>query len=70
MSVATEDYISHCWCYRPDFTNTDPATRIGPFPQWGNRHKIVAMDPWGHLTPWTFKDIMEQEHGTFLTAFQ
>ncbi|KID69802.1 GTP cyclohydrolase, partial [Metarhizium hybridum] len=48
--------------HRPDFTNTEPATRIGPFPQWGDPRKIVAMDPWGHLTPWTFKNIMEEEH--------
>ncbi|KHO00894.1 GTP cyclohydrolase [Metarhizium album ARSEF 1941] len=48
--------------HRPDFTNTEPATRIGPFLQWGDPHKIVAMDPWGHLTPWTFKNIMDEEH--------
>ncbi|KAL3955228.1 hypothetical protein ACCO45_010791 [Purpureocillium lilacinum] len=47
--------------HRPDFTNTEPATRIGPFPQWGDRRKIVAMDPWGHLAPWTFADIIERE---------
>ncbi|KND88496.1 Uracil-regulated protein 1, partial [Tolypocladium ophioglossoides CBS 100239] len=49
--------------HRPDFTNTEPAVRIGPFPQWGDRRKIVAMDPWGHLAPWTFKDIMDRENG-------
>ncbi|POR33463.1 Uracil-regulated protein 1 [Tolypocladium paradoxum] len=48
--------------HRPDFTNTEPAVRIGPFPQWGDRRKIVAMDPWGHLAPWTFKDIMDCEN--------
>ncbi|PNY24497.1 Uracil-regulated protein 1 [Tolypocladium capitatum] len=48
--------------HRPDFTNTEPAVRIGPFPQWGDRRKIVAMDPWGHLAPWTFKDIMDHEN--------
>lgn len=47
----------------PDFTNTEPAAQIGPFPQWGSKKKIVAMDPWGHLTPWLFKDMIEQEHG-------
>jgi hypothetical protein len=54
-----------CVLYRPDFTNTEPATRIGPFSQWGDRHKIVAMDPWGHLTPWTFKDMMEHEQSDY-----
>jgi hypothetical protein len=48
---------------RPDFTNTEPAARIGPFPQWGSRDKIVAMDPYGHLAPWIFKDTIEKEDG-------
>lgn len=53
---------------RPDFTNTEPAAQIGPFSNWGEPSKIVAMDPWGHLTPWIFKDIMEQEQGEPFTA--
>ncbi|KAM3508423.1 hypothetical protein MY11210_006737 [Beauveria gryllotalpidicola] len=48
--------------HRPDFTNTEPAVNIGPFAQWGDKKKIVAMDPWGHLTPWQYKDIMEKEN--------
>ncbi|KAJ4145679.1 hypothetical protein LMH87_004519 [Akanthomyces muscarius] len=48
--------------HRPDFTNTEPAAKIGPFPQWGDKKKIVAMDPWGHLTPWQYKDVMEKEN--------
>ncbi|QUC19409.1 uncharacterized protein UV8b_03650 [Ustilaginoidea virens] len=47
--------------HRPDFTNTEPAAQIGPFPQWSDPRKIVAMDPWGHAAPWVFKDIMEKE---------
>ncbi|KAF4120128.1 GTP cyclohydrolase N terminal [Geosmithia morbida] len=47
--------------HRPDFTNTEPAAQIGPFPQWGGREKIVAMDPYGHLAPWIFKDTIEKE---------
>jgi hypothetical protein len=47
---------------RPDFTNTEPAAQIGPFPQWGDPDKIVAMDPYGHLAPWVFKDIIEQDN--------
>ncbi|KAI1339021.1 putative GTP cyclohydrolase II [Xylariaceae sp. FL0016] len=46
--------------HRPDFTNTEPAANIGPFPQWSDRKKIVAMDPWGHLAPWLWKDTMEK----------
>ncbi|PTB63584.1 hypothetical protein BBK36DRAFT_1144054 [Trichoderma citrinoviride] len=48
--------------HRPDYTNTEPAANIGPFPQWGDKKKIVAMDPWGHLVPWTFKDIIQKEN--------
>lgn len=48
--------------HRPDFTNTEPAAPIGPFPQWGDKKKIVAMDPWGHLAPWLFSDIIEKDN--------
>ncbi|RYO93846.1 hypothetical protein DL766_009433 [Monosporascus sp. MC13-8B] len=48
--------------HRPDFTNTEPAASIGPFPQWGDKKKIVAMDPWGHLAPWLFADTIEKEN--------
>ncbi|ETS76718.1 Uracil-regulated protein 1 [Pestalotiopsis fici W106-1] len=48
--------------HRPDFTNTEPAASIGPFPQWGDPKKIVAMDPWGHLAPWLFKDTIEGQN--------
>ncbi|KAK3351646.1 GTP cyclohydrolase N terminal-domain-containing protein [Neurospora tetraspora] len=47
--------------HKPDFTNTEPAVNIGPFPQWGDPKKIVAMDPWGHQVPWIFKDLMNKE---------
>ncbi|KAK6952300.1 putative GTP cyclohydrolase [Daldinia eschscholtzii] len=48
--------------HRPDFTNTEPAANIGPFPQWGDKKKIVAMDPWGHLAPWLFADTIDKEN--------
>ncbi|KAI1355028.1 GTP cyclohydrolase N terminal-domain-containing protein [Xylaria sp. FL0043] len=48
--------------HRPDFTNTEPAANIGPFPQWSDRKKIVAMDPWGHLAPWLYSDTMQKEN--------
>ncbi|KAI8633131.1 GTP cyclohydrolase N terminal-domain-containing protein [Xylariaceae sp. FL1651] len=48
--------------HRPDFTNTEPAANIGPFPQWSDKKKIVAMDPWGHLAPWMFADTMQKEN--------
>ncbi|KAH8821710.1 GTP cyclohydrolase-like protein II [Xylogone sp. PMI_703] len=49
--------------HKPDFTNTEPAANIGPFPQWSDKKKIVSMDPLGHLAPWLFKDIIEKENG-------
>ncbi|ORY72037.1 GTP cyclohydrolase N terminal-domain-containing protein [Pseudomassariella vexata] len=48
--------------HKPDFTNTEPAANIGPFPQWGDPKKIVAMDPWGHLAPWLFADTIKNEN--------
>ena len=56
--------------HKPDFTNTEPAVNIGPFPQWGDKKKIVAMDPWGHTVPWTYKDLMEKENGMFSPRYQ
>ncbi|MGV7216152.1 GTP cyclohydrolase II [Bradyrhizobium sp. UFLA05-112] len=45
---------------RPDLTNTFPAATIGPFPQWSDPSKIVALDPWGHLVAENFrKEIAE-----------
>ncbi|MCP3462508.1 GTP cyclohydrolase II [Bradyrhizobium sp. CCGUVB23] len=45
---------------RPDLTNTFPAATIGPFPQWSDPEKIVALDPWGHLVAENFrKEIAE-----------
>jgi GTP cyclohydrolase II len=40
--------------YRPDFTDTAPATAIGPFPAWSEPAKIVSLDPWGHVTSQVF----------------
>lgn len=48
--------------HKPDFTNTEPAANIGPFPQWSDPKKIVAMDPYGHLAPWLYKDYIDKEN--------
>ncbi|TFJ82443.1 hypothetical protein NSK_006269 [Nannochloropsis salina CCMP1776] len=40
--------------YKPRFENTTPVAKIGPFPQWWAHHKIVAMDPFGHVTQEAF----------------
>ncbi|MBV8534717.1 MAG: GTP cyclohydrolase II, partial [Alphaproteobacteria bacterium] len=44
----------------PDLTNTAPAERIGPFPQWGDAKKIVSLDPYGHLVSEAFGDLLKQ----------
>ncbi|KAK9473490.1 GTP cyclohydrolase N terminal-domain-containing protein [Dipodascopsis tothii] len=45
--------------HKADFTNTEPAVTIGPYPQWGDAEKIVSMDPFGHLAPWLYKDYID-----------
>ena len=35
--------------HRPDLTNTAPVTPIGPHRQWSEPHRIVSLDPYGHL---------------------
>jgi GTP cyclohydrolase II len=40
---------------RPDLTNTFPAATIGPFQQWTDPKRIVALDPWGHLVAENFR---------------
>jgi hypothetical protein len=47
--------------HKPDFTNTEPAVTIGPFPQWSDAKKIVSMEPLGHLAPWLFKGVIDEE---------
>jgi GTP cyclohydrolase N terminal len=48
--------------HKPDFTNTEPAATIGPFPQWSDSKKIVSMDPFGHLAPWLYNDYINKEN--------
>ena len=33
--------------HKADLTNTTPTDVIGPYPQWSEPGRIVAMDPWG-----------------------
>src|SRR5262245_60313835 len=39
-----------------DLTDTAPADRLGPHPQWTGDKKIVSLDPWGHLISEAFTD--------------
>jgi GTP cyclohydrolase II len=38
----------------PDLTDTAPAESIGPHSQWTEPHKIVSLDPWGHMVSSSF----------------
>ena len=44
----------------PDLTNTKPAEKIGPFPQWTDPDKIVSLDPWGHMAGDEFEDMRKK----------
>ncbi len=46
--------------HRPDFTNTTPAEKIGPFPSWSNAKKIVSLDPWGAMIADCYKDELNE----------
>lgn len=48
--------------HMPDFTNTEPAVKVGPFPQWADPKKIVSMDPLGHNAPWIFSQMIRDEN--------
>ena len=48
--------------HKPDFTNTEPAVIIGPYPQWSDPMKIVSLDPLGHLAPWLFAGVIQTEN--------
>lgn len=46
--------------HKPDFTNTAPAERIGPFPAWHNPEKIVSLDPFGSDVGSYFGELIAQ----------
>ncbi len=43
----------------PDLTDTSPARRIGPHPQWSMPERIVSMDPYGHLVSDAWGDLLQ-----------
>lgn len=45
--------------HRPDLTNTAPAAKIGPHPQWSDPSKIVSLDPYGAIVAEAFADKIE-----------
>ncbi|KAL8745679.1 MAG: hypothetical protein Q9190_002219 [Brigantiaea leucoxantha] len=59
LAVASKDLnVDH----KPDFTDTEPAVVVGPFPQWADGKRIVSMDPLGHLAPWLYADTIRNEN--------
>ena len=46
--------------HRADLTNTAPAERIGPFPQWSDPSKIVSLDPYGHLVSEAYAELLRK----------
>lgn len=43
----------------PRLTLCRPPFDVPPNPSWSAHHKIVAMDPWGHLAPQLYKSEFE-----------
>ncbi|KAI9662006.1 MAG: putative GTP cyclohydrolase [Alyxoria varia] len=58
LAVASKDLGTG---HKPDYTNTEPAAAVQPNATWGDPRKIVAMDPYGHLGPWLYKNVIEEE---------
>jgi GTP cyclohydrolase II len=46
--------------HRADLTNTAPTDLVGPYPQWGDRSKIVSIDPWGAGVQHVYADHLAQ----------
>ncbi|OLL22318.1 Uracil-regulated protein 1, partial [Neolecta irregularis DAH-3] len=46
--------------HRPNFAFSEPPVQVGPFPQWGDPEKIVAMDPFGHMTTRLYSDYINK----------
>ena len=44
----------------PDLTDTSPAARIGPHPQWTMPGKIISMDPYGHMVNEAWEDRLQE----------
>lgn len=45
-----------------DYTNSQPAFTIPEQKSWYNKEDIIAMDPFGHLTPFLFDETSKQEN--------
>lgn len=43
--------------HTPDFTDTSPIVKIGPYESWKNPENIVSLDPWGATAPEDFAEL-------------
>lgn len=48
--------------HRPDLDNTESPVKIGPYPQWSNKNRIVTMDPWGLDPKVHFSDLFKKDY--------
>jgi GTP cyclohydrolase II len=46
--------------HKPDLHNTQSPVKIGPYPQWSDPLKMVAVDPWGLDPQIHFKPLFDQ----------
>lgn len=46
--------------HKPDLNNTQSPVAIGPYPQWFDSTKIVALDPWGLDPQIHFKELFQK----------
>src|SRR5437762_7663462 len=46
--------------HRADLTDTAPTDLIGPYVQWGDADKIVAIDPWGASVADVYTDYLAE----------
>lgn len=46
--------------HRPDLNNTQSPVQIGPYPQWFDAGKMVALDPWGLDPQIHYKELFEK----------
>jgi len=46
--------------HRADLTDTAPTDLVGPYPQWGDKDRIVSIDPWGASVQTVYADHLAQ----------
>jgi GTP cyclohydrolase II len=46
--------------HRADLTDTAPTDLVGPYPQWGDRDRIVSIDPWGASVQTVYAEYLAQ----------